>query len=393
MIKTHNTNGMLPIPTAVIKDRSLSLADKALYGIIAYHTQLPGFKLNRNYLCSRYGIGQYALKSCMSILQDKGYAFCDRVNGQWVYRTACDDKHYTPIAMTILSSDLSLKDIGLYLIIAYAITLPNVKLSLDLYASYCRDCKKTCMATSKRLQLAGLYEQHKVTTCNYTYTLNILHPDGSYTSYATALPPLSAKNKKGRKPKEHKLQETPAAMQHHDKSVHAPSPDPTRLSIKDLLFYEHDAKTDFYTDFREGCTAELKKAAYDTLLSAISYAQKAKYIKINGIKMHYEKFYDTYVSKLGDRSIREQIVKQIIDSVNGSTTIHNLDLYICGLIGKAVPLAILSDKRNNYSQYSETASLFGQAAANDDYTNYRKYGFHYAYMNGSFIRFTGACCA
>lgn len=391
MIKTHNTNGYLPIPVSVIKDPALSLEEKALYGIISYYEQLPGFFINRSYICHRHGIGQYALKSCMMKLQERHYASCSRKGGKWLYYSTCkDDAHYTPIFKTILSSDLSLKEIGLYMIIAYTITIPNVQLSLNLYVSYCRDCRRSCMSVSKRLQLAGLYEQHKESTCNYTYKLNILHPDGSFSEYASTLPLRSERD----------LEILGCEMPPNDEETKSKAAD-TLISknernntatyindIKELLFYDHETKN-IYDNYRDGCYSESRKIAYDMLVSAIDYAKQIKYVKINGIKLYYEKFYQLYVAKLGDRTIREHVIKRILDTIHGESNIHNLNLYICGLIGKTVPIAMLSEKRNEYHGYITIENMYGKQTANTEYTSHRKNGFHYDYAEGSFIRISG----
>ena len=165
MIKTHNTSGFIRIPVSVIKDKTLSLEEKAIFGLIAYYEQLPNFQLNRTYICSRHKIGPHALKSCIDTLKVKQYASCTHTARNWSYNTTYTDKHFTNIPKTILSSDLTLPEIGLYMIIAYTITLPGVHPGIQLYESYCTNCRKSCLDSSKKLKLAGLYKAEQLGTC------------------------------------------------------------------------------------------------------------------------------------------------------------------------------------------------------------------------------------
>lgn len=396
-MKYHKANGYIQIPSKVIKDKSLSLESKGLYGIIEYYSKLPGFALNRTYISKRHDIGTYALKSCMAALSEKNYASCTRQTNRWVYKASKVGDTYTKIPKTILSSDLSLREIGLFMVIAYAITLPDVKLNLDLYSAYCSDCKRIVMTISKKLQLQNIYLVKKNATCKYTYTLQVPDKKGTYITLASATTKES-KNMKEQTPQPAAKNEQTTKKEPVPYTPEEEKPSrsgQTPLSIKDLLFYDHETRSMPFTDFHSACILESRRMAYDMMVSAIHFAAKAKYITANGQKIYYEKFYSHYVCKLGNRTIREDVVKRILDSINGDSAIRNLDLYICGLICKTVPIATLQECKGKKDSYEMTEKMFGKAIANEEYASDTKNEFTYYYQNGHFYRGTksSAFCA
>ena len=382
MIKTHHTAGYLQIPTSIITDRSLSLDQKGLYGIIAYYEQLPGFTLSRCYISRRHSIGTYTLKSCMKVLQEKELASCIRKNKNWEYRTCCRKENYTLIPKTVLSADISLREIGLYMIIAYAITLPDAQIGLALYKSYCTDCRKVMLSTSKLLQKSGLYIIKKITTCNYDYTLFYPNKNGDLQLWKTHSTLHSSSSTDESIVPEDKsfTHETNALpdIPFHD----TPVIEGTEITAKELIDYEHETNSDpFYDpdDFESCCRMETKKIAYDLLLSSITYAATHKNITYGDGNIKFEKFFSDYVSQLGHRNIRELIIARIIDSINTDTVIHNINLYICGLIYRALPVIRLGLARHKVNAYRCLESQ------NDIIS--------YTYTHGTFLRSPGTLCA
>ena len=84
-MKTHQTSGSIQIPSTIIRDSSISLQQKGLFGIISYYSQLPGFSLNRRYICVHHDIGEYSLKSDLNRLKEKNYAICARTGSKWSF--------------------------------------------------------------------------------------------------------------------------------------------------------------------------------------------------------------------------------------------------------------------------------------------------------------------
>ena len=389
MIKTHNTSGFIRIPVSVIKDKTLSLEEKAIFGLIAYYEQLPNFQLNRTYICSRHKIGPHALKSCIDTLKVKQYASCTHTARNWSYNTTYTDKHFTNIPKTILSSDLTLPEIGLYMIIAYTITLPGVHPGIQLYESYCTNCRKSCLDSSKKLKLAGLYKAEQLGTCKFNYSLFTLMADGSLVLYAAPVNPYE-KTSSIETP-----DSKPESTAHESETDMVTSSDTLTHDMKELLFYEHETKHDFWNfeEFQDGCMKSTKKMIYDMIISAAEYARQIKYIKINGIKVYYEKFFNDYMVKLADRNIREQVVNRIMTTLNGDSKIFNIDLYICGIIVKTIPLACISQAKSERYSYEKLAHQFGNELANQEYVSAKRNTLKYTFRNGSFYKLSGASCA
>jgi len=386
-MNTHKTNGHLSIPSSVIRDSSLSLEEKALYAVISYYVQIPDFKLNRTYLSNHYHIGKYALKSCMDALISKSYITCEK-KGHWVYCTKKVSGGYTNIPKTVLSSDLTLKEIGLYLVITYSITLPNVQMGIDLYKKYCTDCRKNILNVSKKLQLEGLYKLSKERTCKYRYEL--FAPENGSMVLLYCFPDLKKPNVQKKERTNVVTTTKPKTMEAKDTNLQLTSS--TDLTLKELLCYDYETRDDS-NDFRSGYNQAKKKLAYDLVIQAIHYAKENKYVTVNCQKMFYEKFYQNFVCKLGDPFIRAIVIKRVIYVLEQNATVHNLNLYICGIIYKTIPFATFSSFKEMHQDYEFTEALYGKEVVDQEYKSYKKSSFSYGYRDDHFYRLSGAFCA
>ena len=391
-MKTHKTSGYLKIPSTIIKDQSISLESKGLYGVLSYYTQIPGFTITRNFLSNRHHIGSYSLKTKMMELQDQNYAECVQKKTGWKYSVKSQPDTFSCIPKTILSSDLSLKEIGLYMIIVHSMTLPDSRPCLDLYTSYCKDCRKSVMTASKLLQEAGLYVVTKINTCQYTYKLYTVTKNQSLDVLYEVEPDFDGFEKQetevlsSKSNTENTLSSQKTNTLEDNVENISTKPDTIEESFKQMILYDRETSQIDCVDYQDFICKQKEKTIYDLIIEAVKAAKNRSYVSVNGSKIYYEKFYNEYLCKMADPYIRHIIVAKISDALDKADTVYDLNSYICGIIAKTIPFCLIKANKNEMSEYRWLESNYGSSVANEDYKYYRTNRISYIFKSGFFVR-------
>lgn len=365
-MKTHQTSGSIQIPSTIIRDSSISLQQKGLYGIISYYGQLPGFSLNRRYICVHHEIGEYSLKSDLNRLKEKNYAVCARTGSKWSYSAIpqSNEHGYTLIPRTLLSSDISLEEIGLYMVITYTMTMPDVRPGIQLYSSYCSDCVKKIKVISSNLQSLHLYTPERLRIANYIYRLYEPRPDGTFDLLYEVVP--SSKHKVTAIEESPHFTQTASDLQ-ETTSISSDSADHSTLTLdgelldnlKKVLHY------DFFTSITDPQNADevLEKkrnvSIMDLLLQSILQARDNEYVKAAHLKLHYKKYFEHYVLPLSDTYTMKYMIHSIADALDRTESINDINAYITAIIIRKIPYFIAKSSSALWNNYRDDKEIYG----------------------------------
>lgn len=368
-MKTHQTNGSIQIPSNIIRDSSISLAQKGLYGIITYYDQLPGFSLNRRYICVHHQIGEYSLKSDLNKLKEKNYAACERIGSKWNYTILnnLNENGYTLIPRTLLSSNIPLAAIGLYMIITYCITLPDVRPGIQLYSSYCSDCDKKVKVISSDLQAMKLYLPEKLHTASYIYRLYEPHSDGTYHLLHEVIPASKRKvidivesQNFSAKSTSNLEESTPSSSTVSQKPVTEASDTELLDNLKKALHYEYFTTVSNPADANEVLQKDQTSSIMTLLLQSILHARNAEYVKSSSnLKLYYKKYYENYILPLADTYTLECLLHSIADALARTKHINDINAYITAIVIRNVPYYIAKSSSALLHNYNDDIELYG----------------------------------
>lgn len=362
---THQTNGSIQIPSNIIRDSSISLQQKGLYGIITYYAQLPGFILNRRYICVHHQVGEYTLKSDLTKLKTKKYAACERAGSKWIYSiiNKTNEHGYTLIPRTLLSSDITLEEIGLYMVITYTMTLPDVRPGIQLYASYCSDCIQKVKVISSNLQSLQLYKPEKLRIANYVYRLYEPRPDGSFDLLHEVIPASKQKVitiSEARNP-EHESDPTFLEGTSSSADTVDPSASDAELleNLKKILHYDYFTSVSNPNNTDDILEKNRNVSILDLLLQSILKARGNEYVNASNLKLHYKKYYENYILPLSDTYAMSCLLRSVAGALNRAESINDIYAYITAIIVRNVPYFKAKSSTALWNNYNDDIELYG----------------------------------